>query len=141
MSKYLIFSVLMSTAIAFGQTEHNGDRYFGGLLDYRSIYGKGWFPEPLRGPEMDVDREVRIDWFHGENQDRQADEVQLELEYNFGLLTVEIEVPYQRDVESSFDPGTGLTDRSRDEGIGNIEFSARHPIYQYVSQDEKFDYT
>jgi hypothetical protein len=54
---------------------------------------------------------------------------------------LEIEVPYERDVESSFDPGTGLTDHSRDEGIGNIEFSARHPIYQYVSHDEKFDYT
>jgi hypothetical protein len=141
LTKCLVFTVLISTAVAFGQNEPAGERYFGGLLDHRSRYGEDWFPEPLRGPEGDSEREIRVDWFHGENQNRQSDEVELELEYNFGLLTFELEVPYERDVESSFDPGAGLTDNSRDEGIGNIEFSVRHPIYQYVSRDERFDFT
>src|SRR5438552_1305194 len=65
-----------------------------GLLDRRSTYGTYWFPEPLRAGEMDVDREFRIDYFHGENQNTQEDEVSAELEWNFGLLTLEAEIPY-----------------------------------------------
>jgi len=34
-----------------------------GLLDRRSTYGEGWFPEPLLTDEADVDNEFRIDWF------------------------------------------------------------------------------
>src|SRR5213592_828822 len=65
-----------------------------GLLDRRSTYGTYWFPEPLSAGEMDVDREFRIDYFHGENHDTQEDEVKAELEWNFGLITLELEVPY-----------------------------------------------
>src|SRR3954454_11009194 len=83
------------------------NRYFLGLLDHRSTYGTYWFPEPLRGPEMDVDSEFRVDYFHGENADRQQDQVKAEVEYSIGLLTLEMEVPYERESESSFDPTTG----------------------------------
>src|SRR3954471_22434545 len=72
-------------------------------LDHRSRYGQYWFVEPLRGPEMDVDREFRVDWFHGEDQNLQQDEVKAEIEYNFGLLTVELELPYEREAELSAD--------------------------------------
>jgi hypothetical protein len=104
-------------------------------LDHRSRYGQFWFVEPLRGPEMDVDREFRVDWFHGEDQHVQEDEVTAELEYNFGLLTVELELPYEREAELSAEG------REVAEGIGNIELSARHPIYQWVSNDGNLDYT
>jgi hypothetical protein len=104
-------------------------------LDHRSRYGQFWFVEPLRGPEMDVDREFRVDWFHGEDQNLQQDEVEAEIEYNFGLLTLELELPYEREAELSADG------REVAEGIGNIELSARHPIFQAVSEDGKLDYT
>jgi hypothetical protein len=116
-------------------------RYMAGLLDHRSRYGQFWFPEPLRGPEMDVDRELRIDWFHGEKKGVQQDEVKAEVEYNFGLLTIEVEAGYERGSESAFDSVLGRTIRDTEEGASSIEFSARHPIYQYVSADGFFDYT
>ena len=110
----------------------SGSRYgLFGLLDRRSNYGQFWFVEPLRGPEMDVDRELRIDYFHGENRGFQTDTVKAELEYNFNLLTVEWELPYQSDRAPTGDS----------QGIGSIELAARHPLFQYVSPDERFDYT
>src|ERR1041385_1243303 len=73
----------------------SGDRYFGGLLDHRSRYGQDFFPEPLRAPETDVDRELRFDWLHAEQPGTRINEVTAELEYNFDLLTMELEVPYE----------------------------------------------
>jgi len=35
-------------------------------VDQRAIYGKSKFPEPLLAPEMDVESELRLDWFHSE---------------------------------------------------------------------------
>jgi len=116
-------------------------RYFGGLLDSRSRYGHGWFPEPLRAPEMDVDDELRLDWFHAERSGFQADELTLEIEKSFGLLTLEVEAGYERESERGIDPDTALSFHERSEGIGPIELSARHPIYQWVSDDERFDFT
>jgi hypothetical protein len=133
--------VAAHTVTAEPEGAASSTRYMGGLLDHRSRYGQFWFPEPLRGPEMDVDRELRIDWFHGEKKGVQQDEVKLEVEYNIGLLTLEVEAGYERGAESFFDSGLGRTVRSTEEGVGAIEFSARHPIYQYVSADGFFDYT
>ena len=114
---------------------------FFNLLDSRSSYGQFWFVEPLRAPEMDVDREIRVDWFHGEGKGTQSDEVTAELEYNFGLLTVEFEVPYVNERSGGFDPATKQVIHERSEGIGSIELSARHPVFQYVSPAGAFDYT
>ena len=118
------------------------DRYglFNGL-DHRSRYGTAWFPEPLRAPEMDVDDEIRLDWFHAETSGRQSDELKLELEKSFGLLTLELETEWEREAESGFDPDTGTTFHEHEEGFGPIELSARHPIYQWVSSDERFDFS
>jgi hypothetical protein len=131
---------------AFGQlppaSAEPDSRYgFLNLLDRRSIYGQFWFVEPLRAPEMDVDRELRVDYFHGEHRGVQSDRVVGELEYNFRLLTVELEVPYERESTSFFDPALGRTVHERSEGIGNLELAARHPLFQYVSPDNNFDYT
>jgi hypothetical protein len=105
------------------------------LLDSRSKYGTNWFPEPLHTDEMDADQEFRLNYFHAETKGRREDEASLEIEKSFGLLTLEIEVPYEREVETE----DGQTSRS--EGIGSVELSARHPVFQYVSPDEFFDYT
>jgi len=111
-----------------------------GLLDHRSIYGQFWFVEPLRATEMDVDREVRVDYFHG-CHGFQTDQVRAEIEYNFGLLTAEVGVPWQRDNTSASRSATGRSFRQRSQGVGNIELAIRHPVFQYVSEDNVFDYT
>jgi hypothetical protein len=139
---FVVLSLIASVAGAQTPPPQGGSgRYMGGLLDHRSRYGEFWFPEPLRGPEMDVDRELRLDWFHGEKRGFQQDEVTAELEYNIGLLTLEAEVPYERESASSFDPVTGRTDRDTTDGLGSVELSARHPVYQFLSGDGFFDYT
>lgn len=111
------------------------------LFDARSTYGKFWFVEPLRAPEMDVDRELRLDYFHGENHGLQSDTLNAEVEYNINLLTVELEVPYQWETASSFALTRGRTMRARSRGVGSIELAARHPFFQYVSYDHFLDYT
>ncbi|MDB5323714.1 MAG: hypothetical protein JWN40_5345 [Phycisphaerales bacterium] len=140
----LVFIALfiVSARIAAAEPDAlSSGRYMGGLLDHRSRYGQFWFPEPLRGPEMDVDRELRIDWFHSEKKGVQQDEVKAEVEYNFGLLTLEVAAGYDRASSSAFDAALGRTIRDVEDGASGIELSARHPIYQYVSSDGFFDYT
>jgi hypothetical protein len=124
-------------------TEPAGDTRYGvfGLLDHRSRYGQYWFPEPFRTDELDVDNELRFDWIHEEGKGRSADEAKIELEKSFGLLTVEVEVPYSREVTRTYDPATGTTVHEREEGIDNIDIGVRHPIYQFVSSDDFFDNT
>lgn len=112
-----------------------------GLLDHRSIYGQFWFVEPLRAPEMDVDREVRVDYFHAENRGFQTDQVRPEVEYNFNLLTVEVGVPWERESTSATNPATRRTIHQESHGIGSIELAARHPLFQYVSDNGALDYT
>jgi len=142
----VVFAVILglAAAVGVGQVAEPvpGSRYgLLNLLDRRSVYGQFWFVEPLRAPEMDVDREIRVDWFHGEGKGTQSDEVKAELEYNFGLLTVELEVPYVNERSGGFDAATKQVTHSRDEGIGSIELSARHPVFQWVSAGGNFDYT
>ncbi len=101
-------------------------------LDRRSSYGQGIFPEPMLVDESDVDNEVRLDWLHTEANAQQNDEAKVELEKSFGLLTVELEVPYERAAASG---------ESTQRGIGNIDLGARYPFYQFVSANEWFDTT
>ncbi|MFO1477456.1 MAG: hypothetical protein U1F98_12475 [Verrucomicrobiota bacterium] len=102
-------------------------------LDHRSFYNEGNFPEPFlvddTGLELD---EARLDWRHDNGGPQaHADEVLMEVEHGFGLLTLELAVPYVREVESG-----AVT-----QGIGNIELGARHPVYQFVSEKGFFDTT
>jgi hypothetical protein len=101
------------------------------LVDPRAIYGKSTFPEPLVAPEMDVEREFRLDWLHEEKRGIRNDNVKAEVEYSFGYLTLEVEVPYERQEEH----------HHAIDGIGSIEFSVRYPIWQYVSPAATFEYT
>jgi len=102
------------------------------LLDHRSAYGEGVFPEPFLVDDSDLEtNEARLDWLHTSGNDQRGDMVTAEVEKGFGLLTLELEVPYERDVS-----GGEVT-----RGFDNIDVGARHPIYQYVSDNGFVDST
>jgi len=93
-------------------------------LDHRSEYGQDVFPEPFLVDDSDLETdEARVDWLHTGGDDQHNDTVTAEVEKGFGLLTLELEVPYERDTVS------GQTSQ----GIGNIDLGARYPVYQFVS--------
>jgi hypothetical protein len=52
-----------------------------------------------------------------------------------------LETGWERDATSGFDLDTATTFREREEGFGPIELSGRHPIWQWVSADERFDFS
>lgn len=99
-------------------------------LDHRSEYGQGVFPEPFLVDDSDLEAgEARLDWLRAGAGSRHHDEVTAEVEKGFGLLTLELEVPYE-------------SDTSPDEaGVGNIDLGARCPFYQFVSADGLVDST
>ena len=102
------------------------------LLDHRSSYGQGVFPEPFLVDDSDLEpNEARLDWLHTKANGLQSDKVKAELEKAFGLLTLELEVPYERNVSSD----------ETSQGIGNIDLGARWPFYQFVSANGLVDST
>jgi hypothetical protein len=102
------------------------------LLDHRSSYGQDVFPEPFLVDDSDAEEnEARLDWLHTQADGAKSDIVTAEVERGFGLLTLEIEVPYERDVE----------DGNISRGIGNIDLGARCPFYQYASTTGFWDTT
>jgi hypothetical protein len=102
------------------------------LFDHRSSYGQGVFPEPFLVDDSDQEQnEFRLDWFHAKAGTSRTDIATAEVEHGFGLVTLEIEVPYERD--SSPD--------GREQGMANIDLGARVPFYQYVSPGGLFDTT
>ena len=101
-------------------------------LDHRSWYSQGDFPEPFLVDDSGLEiNEARLDWTHLKNGDQHSDTVKAEVEKGFGLLTLELEVPYERDASPD-----GIV-----QGIGNIDLGARYPFYQYVSRTGFFDTT
>src|ERR1700737_2835715 len=101
-------------------------------LDHRSAYGQGLFPEPFLVDDSDLEvNEARLDWLHTKRNDQHSDLVKAGVEQGFGLLTLELEVPLERDVSAG----------SRSEGVGNISVGARYPVYQYVSDNGFVDST
>ncbi len=101
-------------------------------LDRRSEYGQGVFPEPFLVDDSDLEPgEARLDWLHSEATAARRDLVKAEVEKAFGLMTVELEVPYERDTEA------GETTR----GFDNVNVGARYPLYQFVSPNGFVDST
>ncbi len=101
-------------------------------LDHRSYYSQGDFPEPFLVDDSGLEiNEARLDWLHTKNDSAKSDVVTAEVEKGFGNLTLEVEIPYERDSDS----GTVA------QGIGNIDLGARYPFYQYVSRTGCFDTT
>jgi hypothetical protein len=101
-------------------------------LDHRSWYSEGDFPEPFLVDDSGLEKnEARLDWLHTKAGNAHSDEVKAEVEKGFGLLTLEIEIPYERDVNAG----------AVSQGIGNIDLGARYPLYQFVSAKGFFDNT
>jgi hypothetical protein len=127
--------LIQTTAVADDQvTPAAPDTRYGLFngLDHRSWYGQGNFPEPFLVDDSGLEvNEARLDWLHTEANSQQSDIASAEVEKGFGLTTLELRVPYERD-ES---PG------QISQGIGNIETGARHPFYQFVSANGFFDTT
>src|SRR5689334_4473082 len=119
MKKILIFSCFCVLAIQPGQAATTNEpaaadtRYglFNGL-DHRSEYGQGVFPEPFLMDDSDMEPgEARLDWLHTEANGSKSDGFKAEVEKGFGLMTVELEVPYVYDTT----PGTTT------QGFDNID--------------------
>jgi hypothetical protein len=111
----------------------SGTRY--GLfdwLDHRSEYGQGVFPEPFLVDDSDLEiNELRLDWEHARGNNQENEFGTMELEKGFGLMTVELELHYERDM------GGG----SIIQGFDNIDIGVRYPIHQYVSPGRLVDST
>jgi hypothetical protein len=101
-------------------------------LDHRSWYSQGNFPEPFLVDDSGLEvNEARLDWLHTEANSQQSDIASAEVEKGFGLTTLDLRVPYERDESPD-----GIS-----QGIGNIEVGVRHPFYQFVSTNGFFDTT
>lgn len=92
-------------------------------LDHRSSYGQGVYPEPFLIDDTDLEnREFRLDWLRTAVGANHTDIIHPELELGFGNLTLELEVPYERDVQD------GVVTK----GFDNVNVGARYPFFQYV---------
>jgi len=101
-------------------------------LDSRSDYGQGVFPEPFLVDDSDLEpNEARVDWLHSASNRSRTDVAKAELEKGFGLMTLELEVPYERDVSGG----------EVSEGLANLDLGARYPLYQFVSRGGLVDAT
>ena len=123
------------SGLVSGSTSSQPESRYGlfDLLDHRSAYGEGVFPEPFLVDDSNLETdEARVDWFHTKGIIHQySDQVSAEVEKGFGPVTLELEVPFERHTSS----GQTL------EGIGNIDLGARCPIYQFVSGNGLIDTT
>lgn len=137
-----VLAAMLPTSTAFcGEpdistvTGQTGTRYgLFNLLDHRSVYGQGVFPEPFLVDESNGEpNEFRVDWLHTKSGDVHNDEFKVEVEKGFGLLTLELEVPFERERDVAADTTTS--------GFNNISFGARYPFYQYVSGGDTLDST
>lgn len=120
-----------ATAISSSAVADTRYGLFNGL-DHRSDYGQGVFPEPFLVDDSDLEpNEARFDWLHTEAGDSKSDVAKAEVEHAFGLMTTELEVPYE------YDTADGTTTK----GFDNIDLGARYPFYQFVSPNGFVDST
>lgn len=122
-----------TTNEVFSSLPSSNTRYglFNGL-DHRSQYGLGVFPEPFLVDDSDLEPgEARLDWLHTRHGASRTDVIHPEIEKGFGMMTLELEFPYERDVSD------GVTT----EGFDNIDVGARYPFYQFVSDSGFVDST
>jgi hypothetical protein len=139
MKKFVVFVGGLSLAVLAGgkviaadQTAPDTRYGLFNSLDHRSSYGQDAFPEPfLVDDSAQEEAEFRLDWLHTASGSDHTDNAKAEIEYGIGLLTLELELPYERDV-------TGGTVTK---GLENVDVGARYPFYQFVSQNGRLDTT
>jgi hypothetical protein len=113
-----------------------------GWLDHRSVYGQEAYPEPFLVDDSDLETdEARLDWLHTRATNQHSDLLTGEVEKGFGLLTLEIEVPYERDSSTSIDPASGRSTTTLTQGMANVDLGARLPVFEHVSGDGMIDVT
>jgi hypothetical protein len=120
------------------------NRYFFGLLDHQSSYGKDFFPDPFLGPEFDSEQQVELDYLHGEKRGVRNDEIDAGIQWNvIGQLTVAGEFGWDSEHQAGIPGGTSGDDAEKEGGSGfeNVDLAVYHPVFQNVSQDGLFDYT
>jgi len=103
-------------------------------LDHRSGYYRDSFPQGLLVEDTSAEEEgeLELNYLHTAADVKRDDIVSAEAQKSLGVLTFELEVPYQRSVNSH---GAVV------EGVGNIELNARMPLYQYVPANGAVDNT
>jgi hypothetical protein len=124
-------------------TNPTSTRYFLGLLDNRSSYGKDFFPDPFLGPEFDAEQQVELDDLHGEKSGVQNDEVDAGVEWNvIGQLSVAAEFGWDSQQQAGPSDAQGDNEQ-QDAGTGweSLDLAVYHPVFQYVAQDSLLDYT
>ncbi len=95
-------------------------------------YNQEFFPEPLLVDDTGLeDGEVEFGYLHTKVNDQHSDTFTAGVQKSFGLLTVELNIPYEREADSD----------DSSQGVGNINLEARYPLYQFVSTKGFFDTT
>jgi hypothetical protein len=119
-------------------------RYFIGLLDHRSSYGLDFFPDPFLGPELDSERQVEADYLHSEKTGRRADEIDAGIQWNVvGQLNVAGEFGWNSEHQTNIIGADQSPDTEEESGTGfeSVDLAIYHPLFQFVSHDNQFDYT
>jgi hypothetical protein len=131
---FALVTAIAISALADDSSTNALDTSYGwfNLLDHRSSYGEGVYPEPFLVDDSDLEQgEFRLDWLHTANGGDHTEILHPEIEYGFGLLTLELEAPYERQVTAG----------QVTEGMDNIDVGARYPFFQFVSHNRLFDTT
>src|SRR5579871_2235856 len=124
----------LSASVVATAADSDKDTRYGlfNWLDRRSQYGVGIFPEPFLVDDSDLEpNEFRVDWLHARGPGSRSDSGKAEIEKGFGLLTLELEVPYEYTTQ----------DGQVTKGFDNINLGARYPLHQYVSSGGRIDLT
>ena len=125
-------------------SNQTSNRYFFNLLDSRSSYGNDFFHDPFIGPEFDSERQIELDYLHGENRGLRDDEVDAEFQWNvIGQLTIAGEFGWDSEHQLNIHGGDDGDDVEQENarGFENVDLAIYHPVFQYVSKDGQFDYT
>jgi hypothetical protein len=124
-------------------TSGESSRYFLGLLDNRSSYGNDFFHDSFLGPEFDSERQLELDYSHGENDGSRDDEIDAGVQWNvIGQLSAVAEFGWDSESETTNTGGDGDdAGEHTSSGFENVDLAVYHPIFQFVSKDNFLDYT
>lgn len=102
-------------------------------LDHRSAYYAEFSPQPLLVDDtgLESDGELEFSSLSTQAGGQRADSYAVGVQKSFGLLTLELSVPYQKMSDAD----------DNSEGVGSISLAARYPLYQFVSGKKFFDTT